>query len=101
MQDVRAAILVALPFVLAAGPAWAQTAPRAGAPTEPQINGGGRCQPGTPAPEQHTLSEKLENCNGVLRPSSGIDSKMRVPAPDPHAGTMRVIRPDSNAPVAK
>ena len=52
------------------------------------------CAPETRVPGQETLSDKLDDCSGVLRPSVGMDPKINVPAPDPHPGDMPIIRPD-------
>lgn len=52
------------------------------------------CQPGLRSPDQATLSDKLADCNGVLRPAVGMDPEIKVQAPDPHPGTTPVIRPN-------
>ena len=59
------------------------------------------CRPGHRSAQQHSLADKLDDCNGVLRPSAGMDPDIRVPAPDPHPGTTPVIRPNTKAIVPK
>lgn len=67
-----------------------------GVPTLNQSGEGDRrsCALETSTPGQKTLSDKLDDCAGVLRPAVGVDPQIHVPAPDPHPGDMPVVRPD-------
>jgi hypothetical protein len=57
-------------------------------PTSPDVPGTTRS---TGAGE--TLSERLHESEGVIRPPAGIDPEIRVPAPVPDPGTTPVIPP--------
>jgi hypothetical protein len=94
MHHARPTLVIAL--MLAAAPAVAlaqSTAP--GAPSAPDQSAH-PCAPGTRTPGQTTLSDKLDDCGGVIRPSVGMDSEINKPPPDPHPGDMPVIKPDPN-----
>jgi hypothetical protein len=92
MRHACFALIVAA--LLAATPAMAQsTAP--GAPSAPDQSAH-PCAAGSEAPGQKTLSDKLNDCGGVIRPSVGMDAEINRPAPDPHPGDMPVIRPNPN-----
>jgi hypothetical protein len=102
---LRPWLALALPLVFASVPAAAQNAP-GGDASMLKAEGSSPCSAGRETPNQdsgtqQTLSDKLSDCNGVLRPSVGIDRGIHVEAPDPHGGTMPVIRPDRNEPTPK
>lgn len=93
-------------MVLALPPmAAAQAPPVMPAPGEAAPLSATQCAPSRAAPEQGTittpgtttgqsgapLGERLARSGGVLCPPAGIDTEMRVPAPD--VGTMPVIPP--------
>lgn len=40
-----------------------------------------------------TLSERLDETEGVIKPPAGVDPQIQVPAPDPDPGTTPVIPP--------
>lgn len=40
-----------------------------------------------------TLSDQLNKSEGVIKPPSGVDPEMRVPAPNPNPGSTIVIPP--------
>jgi|tagenome__1003787_1003787.scaffolds.fasta_scaffold20532701_1 hypothetical protein len=63
--------------------------------------GPGPCGAGNPATGQETLSDKLSDCGGVLRPSVGMDNEIHAPAPDPTPGTTPVVPPPSTDAVPK
>ena len=68
------------------------TIPEKIAPPEEGIPGRGP-PPSTPAKPPESLSEKLSRTEGVIRPPTGIDPELKVPAPVPDPGTTRVIPP--------
>jgi hypothetical protein len=80
-------------LALLSGPAWAAAADKS---TPEQTPSQERCQAGAKTPDQDNLSDKLDDCSGVLRPSVGIDPGIKAPAPDPNPGTTPVIRPDTS-----
>lgn len=88
MTPTRNAALAAAFLALAAGPASAQTAAPAA--------------PATPAPKTDldtksgTLSDKLSDTNGVIKPTGNVDPEMHKGAPQ--TGTMPVIKPGEVAP---
>ncbi|MEF2074561.1 hypothetical protein [Consotaella aegiceratis] len=45
-----------------------------------------------------SLSDRLADCGGVLRPPGGTDPGIRAPAPDPDPGTTPVIPPSALPP---
>lgn len=59
--------------------------------------------PGTGSPRgQENLTDKLNRTDGVIRPPTGVDPEIHVPAPNPNSGTMIIIPPpgtDNTAPV--
>jgi hypothetical protein len=93
--------LLAPTIALAQAPPVMPSPPTAAAPAPSSAN----CAPSRIAPEQGTittpdattgqarepLGDKLARSDGVLCPPAGIDSEMRVPAPD--VGNMPVIPP--------
>jgi hypothetical protein len=85
MTRLRHAALAAAFLGFAAGPAWAQAT-----------------APATPAPATNldskpgTLSDKLSDTNGVIKPTGNVDPEMHKAAPQ--AGTMPVIKPGAVAP---
>jgi hypothetical protein len=93
MREIRPVLMMVV--MLAAAPAAAQTtAP--GAPAAPDQSAH-PCAPQSRAPGQETLSDKLDDCNGVIRPSVGMDPGIAQPAPDPRPGDMPVIKPSPDA----
>jgi hypothetical protein len=66
-------------------PAQRDTIPEKVAPGDPTTTGS--------TGSGSNLSEKLNQPDGVIRPRTGIDPEMAVPAPNPNAGTMPVIPP--------
>ncbi len=82
MRHLRIAAVAAALLGLAAGPASAQTA--------------------TPAPKTDldskpgTLSDKLSDTNGVIKPTGDVDPDMHKAAPQ--TGSMPVIKPGTVAP---
>jgi hypothetical protein len=96
---ILAAAAAVLAAALAAGPAAAQTTAQATAPGAPSApdESAHPCAPGSQAPGQKTLSDKLDDCGGVIRPSTGMDPGIAKPAPDAGTSDMPVIRPDPNA----
>lgn len=93
-------LMLALPQLAAA-----QAPPVTPAPGETAPPTATRCAPSRVAPEQGTittpgtttgqsgapLSDQLARADGVLCPPAGVDSEMRIPAPD--VGTTPVIPP--------
>jgi hypothetical protein len=93
--------LLAPTFALAQAPPVTPSPPTAAAPAPSAT----QCAPSRVAPEQGTittpdattgqarepLGDKLARSGGVLCPPAGIDSEMRVPAPE--VGRMPVIPP--------
>lgn len=82
MRHMRNAAIAAAFFGLAADPASAQTPPPA-----PKTDLDTR--PGT-------LSDKLSDTNGVIRPTGDVDPDMHKSAPQ--AGSMPVIKPGTVTP---
>ncbi|HEX4894092.1 MAG TPA: hypothetical protein VFV47_12445 [Hyphomicrobiaceae bacterium] len=66
-------------------PAWGQTS--GPDPADPKRAPAEKMQP----PE--SLSEKLSESEGVIRPPEGVDPDIKVPAPVPNPGTTKVIPP--------
>ena len=91
MRPMRNAALSAAFLALAAGPASAQTATPAAPPGS-----------ATPAPKTDletkpgTLSDKLSDTNGVIKPTGNVDPDMHKAAPQ--TGAMPVIKPGTVAP---
>ena len=82
MGHLRNAAVAAAFLGLAAGPASAQTAapaPKTDLDTKPG-----------------TLSDKLSDTNGVIKPTGNVDPDMHKAAPQ--AGSMPVIKPGTVAP---
>lgn len=44
-----------------------------------------------------TLSDKLEQSDGVIKPPSEVDPEIKTVPPDPDPGNMPVIKPDGSA----
>lgn len=44
-----------------------------------------------------TLSDKLQQSDGVIKPPSGVDPEIKTIAPDPSPNSMPVIKPPGNA----
>ncbi|WP_237476912.1 hypothetical protein [Lichenibacterium dinghuense] len=88
MRPMRNAAFAAAFLGLAAGPASAQTAaPAAPATQAPRTDLDAK--PGT-------LSDKLSDTNGVIKPTGNVDPDMHKAAPQ--TGTMPVIKPGTVAP---
>jgi hypothetical protein len=93
--------LVAPAIAVAQAPPVAPSPPTAATPAPSATN----CAPSRVAPEQGTitspdattgqarepLGDKLARSDGVICPPAGVDTEMRVPAPD--GGNMPVIPP--------
>lgn len=86
--------------VFAAGAAIALVAsftPAPSAAVESPAGAGSATQPAKPdakANEGKSLSEKLDENNGVIvPPQANIDEGIKVPAPDPNPGTTPIIPP--------
>lgn len=94
-------ILAAAAFAAVPVAAAAQSTPPAVAPAEriapPETAPGqaGRdCVPGTVGgPACESLTEKLDETGGVIRPPAGVDPEIQTGAPAPNPGTTPVIRP--------
>lgn len=88
MRPMRNAAFAAALLGLAAGPASAQTAAPAA--------------PAAPAPKTDldqksgTLSDKLSDTNGVIKPTGNVDPDMHKATPQ--TGNMPVIKPGTVAP---
>jgi len=91
MRTTLAAALVAAAF--SAGPVAAQ-APQTVPEADPCLDGRVTAD-GRPCP---TLSDKLDETGGVVRPPPGVDPGIHRPAPDPMPGTTPVIPPGAIAP---
>lgn len=101
MNRVRTAVTTAL-LCCAAGAAAAQSTapagetPAAGSnatiPEKAPATTGNTAVPGTNLDTKPgTLSDKLSDTNGVIKPTGNVDPAMHVPAPQ--TGTMPVIKP--------
>lgn len=44
-----------------------------------------------------TLSDKLQQSDGVIKPPGGFDAEIRTVPPNPDTGNMPVIKPDGTA----
>jgi len=94
---VLAAVLIAVGFSTAA-PAQTPVQPRDPNMPAPQNTIPEKIRPEEPSTTGSTgsggtLSEKLEQSDGVIRPPTDVDPEMRVPAPVPNPGTTPVIPP--------
>ena len=85
MTHIRNAAFAAAFLGLAAGTASAQTAAPANPAPSTNLDG----KPGT-------LSDKLSDTNGVIKPSGNVDPDMHKATPQ--AGSMPVIKPGTVAP---
>jgi hypothetical protein len=85
-------------LVLAATEARADSTPGAATQLPPDTH---PCAPTTDPPGQDSLSDKLADCRGVLRPSVGMDRDIYAPAPDPTPNSTPVIRPPITEAVPK
>lgn len=45
------------------------------------------------APANETLSDKLEDTHGIIKPPQGVDPEMAMPPPDDGTAAGRVIKP--------
>lgn len=45
------------------------------------------------APTNETLSDKLEDTHGIIKPPQGVDPEMAMPPPDDGTAAGRVIKP--------
>lgn len=100
---LRCALALALPLTVAAGGALAQDAQGSG-PVLPPQQPDARSVPekvdpplGDSTPDTTgTLSDKLEDSEGVIKPPAGVDPEMHVPAPQTGSGV--VIPPPGSSP---
>jgi len=96
-MQMKAFVLPMAWIAIAAGPAFAQRAP--GAPGTDQVIPEKKAPPLTqtgPESEMQTgrsLSQKLDESGGVIKPAPGVDPGMNKPAPDPNPNSMPVIHP--------
>lgn len=80
--------------------AWAQAPNRQQAPNMPPLE---RMPPEKIEPDPDTtgstgtLSDKLEQSDGVIRPPTSATPDMNVPAPEPNPGTTPVIPPPGSS----
>lgn len=88
MPSVRIIVAVAL-WMAGVVPVAAQ-APQTVPQAEPCVEG--RTRSGEPC----TLSNQLDETNGIIRPPAGVDPEMHVPPPD--TGTTPVIPPEAVPP---
>lgn len=62
-----------------------------------RTDGAPSASPHTPPPttgqSDESLSKRLDDSRGVIRPPIHVDPEILVPAPEPRAGTMPVIPP--------
>lgn len=96
-------LLIASAVGLGAASALAQTAPGdpAGNQTIPEKDqsrpleprNGGVSDPGAPEKEGRSLSDKLDEGGGVIKPPLGMDPGIIAPAPVPHPNSTPVIPP--------
>ena len=68
-------------------PGHPRSVPEETRPGVPPLGSDGRSE------VDRTLSERLDRTDGVLKPPSGIDPGIHVPAPVPNPGTTPVIPP--------
>jgi len=92
---MRKSVIAGILLAASAGLPLAQEAAPDQAPGAPEHDGH-PCAPGTRAPGQGSLSEKLDDCSGVLRPSVGMDPGIQKPPPD-SSSDMPIIKPDTGA----
>jgi hypothetical protein len=89
LAGLCAASLVAA-AVAQAPPSRTETAPQTAPPSDK--NGRNKETAGEGRVGE-TLSEELSKSRGVIKPPTGIDPGIKVPAPEPHPGTTIVIPP--------
>lgn len=71
-----------------------QTIPEKVAPKDEAIPDPKAPAPAAPGATQgESLSNQLQRNDGVIKPQTGMDPAINVPAPNPNAGTMPVIPP--------
>ncbi len=92
-MTIRPAAVLFTALVLAPATAFAQ-APQTVPEADPCVDG--TTQPG--GQPCATLSDKLGTTGGIIRPPSGVDPDIAVPAPDPMPGTTPVIPPGAVPP---
>ncbi len=100
MQMNRSFLCVAW-FALAASPAFAQIAP--GAPDSNQTIPEKQAAPSPPTKSEsdiqtgRSLSQKLDDSGGVIKPQNDIDPDIKKPAPVPNPNSTPVITPGPEA----
>lgn len=97
----RTALGLALAFVLAST-ALAQdpSVPQRGQDSDPKLPPPQEQIPEKIRPEAEdgrTLSDKLEQSDGVINPPSGVDPAIKTVPPDPGPSNMPVIKPGGDA----
>ena len=94
--------LIALVATLAAAPALAQDpgAARRGQDSDPVLPPQNEQVPEKVRPDggdNRTLSDKLEESGGVIKPPSDVDSNIKTVPPEPSPNSTPVIPPPGNA----